>query len=84
MTLQFSYSALLMAFCSFVLAGLQGKYAFYAVLPVAMTFGKISFLFVLRSDQLRRWCVDSVSMCVNVLVSECECLSVSSLYLNFT
>lgn len=32
-------AALLMAFCSFVLAGLQGKYAFYAVIPVSMTFG---------------------------------------------
>jgi len=28
-----------MAVCSFILAGLQGKYAFYAVIPVSLTFG---------------------------------------------
>nr|XP_047122666.1 uncharacterized protein LOC100204497 isoform X2 [Hydra vulgaris] len=34
-------SAILMAVCSFILAfiGLQGKYAFYAVIPVSLTFG---------------------------------------------
>jgi len=32
-------SACLMAVCSFILAGLQGKYAFYAVIPVSLTFG---------------------------------------------
>lgn len=32
-------SALLMAVCSLILSGLQGKYAFYAVIPVSLTFG---------------------------------------------
>lgn len=31
--------AALMAICSFILAGLQGKYAFYSVIPVSLTFG---------------------------------------------
>lgn len=29
-----------MAVCSFILSGLQGTYAFYAVIPVSLTFGK--------------------------------------------
>ena len=29
-----------MSVCAVILAGLQGKYAFYAAMPVALTFGK--------------------------------------------
>ena len=29
-----------MSICAVILAGLQGKYAFYAAMPVALTFGK--------------------------------------------
>jgi len=32
-------AALIMAICTFILAFLQGKYAFFAVIPVSMTFG---------------------------------------------
>ncbi|XP_022807343.1 uncharacterized protein LOC111344382 [Stylophora pistillata] len=32
-------SAILMSVCAVILAGLQGKYAFYASMPVALTFG---------------------------------------------
>lgn len=32
--------AILMSICAVILAGLQGKYAFYAAMPVALTFGK--------------------------------------------
>ncbi|XP_073234695.1 uncharacterized protein [Porites lutea] len=32
-------SAILMSVCAVILAGLQGKYAFYAAMPVALTFG---------------------------------------------
>lgn len=30
-----------MSVCAVILAGLQGKYAFYAAMPVALTFGKL-------------------------------------------
>jgi len=33
-------SAALMSVCAVILAFLQGKYAFYAAIPVALTFGK--------------------------------------------
>ena len=29
-----------MSVCAVILAGLQGKFAFYAAMPVALTFGK--------------------------------------------
>ncbi|XP_048578947.1 uncharacterized protein LOC116613951 isoform X2 [Nematostella vectensis] len=32
-------SAILMSICAVILAGLQGKYAFYAAIPVSLTFG---------------------------------------------
>lgn len=32
-------SAILMAICSLIFTGLQGNYAFYAVIPVSLTFG---------------------------------------------
>lgn len=32
-------SAILMSICAVILAGLQGRYAFYAAMPVALTFG---------------------------------------------
>lgn len=35
-----SVAAILMSVCAVILAGLQGKYAFYASMPVALTFGK--------------------------------------------
>ena len=35
-----SVAAILMSVCAVILAGLQGKYAFYAAMPVALTFGK--------------------------------------------
>ena len=38
--MRFSFSAILMSVCAVILAGLQGKYAFYAAMPVALTFGK--------------------------------------------
>ena len=39
------FPACLMAVCSFILSGLQGKYAFYAVIPVSLTFGMLVFNF---------------------------------------
>merc|ERR1712150_181261 len=32
-------SAIIMAICSLIFSGLQGSYAFYALFPVALTFG---------------------------------------------
>lgn len=32
-----------MSICAVILAGLQGKYAFYAAMPVALTFGKYDY-----------------------------------------
>ena len=38
-----------MSICAVILAGLQGKYAFYAAMPVALTFGKYNLMvFLLR------------------------------------
>lgn len=39
-SLSFVFLAILMSICAVILAGLQGKYAFYAAMPVALTFGK--------------------------------------------
>lgn len=39
-SLLFFFLAILMSICAVILAGLQGKYAFYAAMPVALTFGK--------------------------------------------
>lgn len=36
-----------MSICAVILAGLQGKYAFYAAMPVALTFGKYNLMVIL-------------------------------------
>lgn len=36
-----------MSICAVILAGLQGKYAFYAAMPVALTFGKYNLIMVI-------------------------------------
>ena len=49
-TLMLLILAALMAICSFILAGLQGKYAFYSVIPVSLTFGTCIYGFPLFID----------------------------------
>ena len=46
------FLAILMSICAVILAGLQGKYAFYAAMPVALTFGKLKYDYSANSKVL--------------------------------
>ena len=49
----FWFAAILMSICSLILAGLEGKYAFYAAIPVALTFG-MYFVGILQRRYINR------------------------------
>ena len=49
--------AILMSICAVILAGLQGRYAFYAAMPVALTFGKY---LVCTNHDLHSYCLCKV------------------------
>ena len=54
LTLMLFILAALMAICSFILAGLQGEYAFYSIIPVSLTFGACIYGFLLFNDLTSR------------------------------